>query len=553
MTLEELKTYVVAKNNKINARRVNDERVISAVNAILPRDDLSHTEKLSMIVFNGGDVCKECHNNTLQSISRKNPYVCVECVETIRQQKRKETNILKYGHEHPMKSAAIKTKVSHTNLERYGHANPSQNGEVKEKTRKTNLERYGSTHVGNSAAIRTKITETNLKKYGSSSPLGNKDVITKKDETVLERYGVNNVSQLPHVKQLSKENDPRSLSNREYESRVVEDVNSHYEEYKNSNMSIKEYSEKIGMAHSTMVKLFKKHDLPVFYRSKYQKMQTRFYDRLVEMYPDITIIMNDRSAISPKEIDIYFPDNKLGIEVNGWYWHSEDNTKVNKRHIEKFKLAKDRGIQLLQFWDHEIDLQENIVFSIIRSKLGQNEDKVYARKTQIVELDNNTYKAFCNENHLQGSGIAKYRYGLMYNGRILSVMSFSKSRYTKECDYEMVRYCNTKGTTVVGGASKLFKYFIKHLGGSIVSYADARISDGNLYESLGFDFKHHSQPNYFYIKEYGNLESRVKYQKHKLEAVLNIYDPLLSEKQNMLNNKFRILYDAGNLVYIYAP
>jgi hypothetical protein len=57
-------------------------------------------------------------------------------------------------------------------------------------------------------------------------------------------------------------------------------------------------------------------------------------------------------------------------------------------------------------------------------------------------------------------------------------------------------------------------------------------------------------PNYFYIaKNQVRLESRNKYQKHKLVALLEDYDANLTESQNMFNNSYRRLWDCGNVVF----
>ena len=46
-----------------------------------------------------------------------------------------------------------------------------------------------------------------------------------------------------------------------------------------------------------------------------------------------------------KEIDIYLPDEKVGIEYNGLYWHSEKFKDINY-HYDKYKFFKDNGINL---------------------------------------------------------------------------------------------------------------------------------------------------------------------------------------------------------------
>lgn len=60
---------------------------------------------------------------------------------------------------------------------------------------------------------------------------------------------------------------------------------------------------------------------------------------------------------------------------------------------------------------------------------------------------------------------------------------------------------------------------------------------------------HTTPPNYFYFKGL-NLESRVKYQKHKLKKLLKQFDDTKTETSNMFQNNFRKIFDAGNKTYI---
>ena len=132
-------------------------------------------------------------------------------------------------------------------------------------------------------------------------------------------------------------------------------------------------------------------------------------------------------------------------------------------------------------------------------------------------------------------------------------MTFSKPRFNKNYDYELIRFCNKLNTSVIGSASKLFNYFIKNYNPkSIISYANRRFSNGSIYETLGFKFLRKTEPNYFYFKRnVGILMSRNQFQKHKLKDKLDIYNPELSEQENMFNNDYRRIYDCGNLVYEY--
>ena len=157
---------------------------------------------------------------------------------------------------------------------------------------------------------------------------------------------------------------------------------------------------------------------------------------------------------------------------------------------------------------------------------------------------------FLFENHIQGKCPSSIKLGLFYNDEIVSLMTFGKSRHfigNGKTEWELLRFCNKMDTRVVGGASKLLKHFIKTYNpNEIVSYADKRWSDGNLYEVLGFQKYNESKPNYFYIVN-GKREYRFNYRKSIL--VKQGYDPNKTEKQIMEERGIPRIYDCGCLCY----
>ena len=192
---------------------------------------------------------------------------------------------------------------------------------------------------------------------------------------------------------------------------------------------------------------------------------------------------------------------------------------------------------------------------MISNKLKLN-TKIYARKCQIKELKYNQVKDFLIENHLQGACTSKINLGLFYNDELVEVMTFSKPRFNRNYDYELLRLCSKRYISIIGGASKLFKYFItNHSGCSVISYANRRFSNGNIYRQLGFKELKASNPNYFYCK--GDIIlTRYQCQKHKLKdlynkGILNEYDSELTEFEIMERNLYFRLYDCGNLVFEY--
>jgi hypothetical protein len=264
-------------------------------------------------------------------------------------------------------------------------------------------------------------------------------------------------------------------------------------------------------------------------------------------------IVRNKKLLNNKEIDIFLPDYNVGIEFNGLYWHSE--LFVNKNyHLEKLIESEKKGISLIQIFEDEWINKKEIVKSIILNKLMINKEIIYARKTSIIKLDYNIEKEFLNKNHIQGFVNSKYSYGLLYNGQLVSVMSFSSNRRSlgsvkKENEYELLRFSNKLNTIVIGGASKLFNFFLKEIKPiKVISYSDKRYFNGKIYETLNMDFIGNTKINYWYIKG-KNRYHRFKFRKDVL--VKNGYDQTKTERQIMMENKYYRIYDCGNKKFEY--
>jgi hypothetical protein len=116
-----------------------------------------------------------------------------------------------------------------------------------------------------------------------------------------------------------------------------------------------------------------------------------------------------------------------------------------------------------------------------------------------------------------------------------------------------MRFCNDLNTVVIGGASKLFSYFINNYKyKQIVSYSDRRYFNGDIYNTLGFKFTGFTPVNYYYIvNKYKDLRHRMSFQKHKLSKLLKEYNSDLSEWENMKNNGYDRIWDCGNSKFLY--
>ena len=467
--------------------------------------------------------------------------------------KRKQTCLKKYGVENPMQLTKFKDKFKQTCLKKYGINHPIQTKEIKEKIKQTNLERYGSISPFGSKEIREKIKQTCLKKYGVENVIEAKEVQEKIKQTCLEKYGVENPLQLQEI--FKKTYEKRIKNQLEKIKRIGLQLG--YEFLSDNYLNI---STEYAWKHLKCGNEFKTamHQTKTFKSSSYipycpycfphnkSKTETEVYDFIKSIYTE-NIIQHDRKIIAPYELDIVIPDKKITIEFNGTYWHSTQFGVNNTYHLMKTELCESKGYRLIHIFEWEWITKQEIVKEKLKAILGVYDEKVYARKCIIKEIDVKEKNEFLNKYHIQGEDKSKTKLGLFYNNKLVAVMTFGSSRFNKNYNWELIRYATSKH--VIGGAGKLLSYFRKHYPGSIITYADRRFSNGNMYKKLGFKLNNISQPNYWWVKN-NTILSRYQTQKHKLKNILKEnFDPNKSEFLNMSSNGYYQLFDCGNLIY----
>lgn len=266
----------------------------------------------------------------------------------------------------------------------------------------------------------------------------------------------------------------------------------------------------------------------------------------------------NRSILGGKELDIYIEKFNLAIEVNGNYWHSDHILKNKMYHRDKTFSCIEKGIRLLHIWEHDYidDTKRQIIFKKIDSYCNISQEKIRASKCVVRKIDGKLYRDFLNSNHIQGSINSSIRYGMFYENDLVSVMGLGVPRYTNDFEYELLRYCTKNGNRVYGGGSKMFKFVLKDLGDdiSVISYCDMSYGVGKMYMHFGMEYSHTTNPNYMYFKQTSKgfeLVSRYRAQKHKLHNLLESFDDSLTEKENMFQNGYHIIYDSGNTVFVY--
>jgi hypothetical protein len=83
---------------------------------------------------------------------------------------------------------------------------------------------------------------------------------------------------------------------------------------------------------------------------------------------------------------------------------------------------------------------------------------------------------------------------------------FEGRKKMNQNEWNLNRFCNKSGFSVVGGASKLLNFFFEVYNPKrIISYSDKDWSKGSLYERLGFEKIHESNPDYKYLVDFKRI------------------------------------------------
>lgn len=301
---------------------------------------------------------------------------------------------------------------------------------------------------------------------------------------------------------------------------------------------------------------------PKCYSGGYRSSYEREIEEYIRSVSSTSIETNVKGYLGKKEIDIYLPEFKLGIEFNGCYYHSvmggsSDYLKDEFYHQLKFIEAKEKGIHLIQIFDVDWFNKKDKIKSYIKGLISSKE-RIFARKCEIREVSKDLANEFYNRYHLLGmTNSFNYSIGLYYKGYLISVMSFGRPRFGTEFDSELLRYCVRPGYIVVGGAQRLFKRYIKEFNiKSVLSYSDNDYFLGTVYNNLGFEGELCEHPRYFWTKR-GEVE--IKREKARLKYLEKEFPELYKESLNYSNKEDFIMsalgymkvYRSGNFRWVY--
>lgn len=107
----------------------------------------------------------------------------------------------------------------------------------------------------------------------------------------------------------------------------------------------------------------------------------------------------NRKILGPKkELDLYLPEQNLGIEFNGVHWHTELTGKMSNYHNDKYIAAQKAGLQLLQIWEDDWVARKSIIFQRLEQRLSPStaSPKIDTVDTAITEINRTEANLFLN-------------------------------------------------------------------------------------------------------------------------------------------------------------
>jgi hypothetical protein len=391
--------------------------------------------------------------------------------------------------------------------------------------------------------------QTNLEKYGAEHALQNAVVLEKRKQTNLSRYGTDEVLRTSSP---VRQNITADISKIKISSRInsFDGVQPLFDEHEIDGSKKKYKWSCTACSHIFFDNLFCGNipRCPKCFPRTTSRGELEIFKYVSTLLPEREIKQHFR--LQNREIDVYVPDARVGIEFNGIYWHSEKLGTDKNYHLDKKNLCASNSIRLLQFWDYQWETKQEIVKSIISTALGCN-SKIFARKCKIKEISEKESRLFLEENHLAGSARGSFlRLGAFHADELVFVMTFSKSRFSKsekQDTIELLRMCSKKFTTIIGGPTKMLQFFrSQYYSGELISFCDEMAFSGDVYRQLGFNKIDAGKPAAWYFGNDGELKHRMTYQKKRLLHLLGIQESELTEWQLAQQLGLNRVWDCGS-------
>lgn len=255
--------------------------------------------------------------------------------------KSEETCQRKYGARNPLcKDSSLKGEIDKRNLEKYGTTDPGNRPEACEKRKQTNITRFGKEWYTQTNEWVNRVHNTSLKRYGVSHPMKLDEIKEKQRKTIYEHYGVYSPMQNPE--------SVRKLNHHMMEKYGVPWPCM-------TPQCIKAKGTRISKINKSFGKLLEENKILHSYEFPLGRKQFDFhlpsYNILIDINPSYTHTIKEIERFSSVEFDSHLERTKLA-EKNGywlihiWQWDNwNDIIELILNHSEMFYLDKFKHIK----------------------------------------------------------------------------------------------------------------------------------------------------------------------------------------------------------------
>jgi len=435
-------------------------------------------------------ICPTCKTEFHTKTFLPNKYCSLKCVHKSKDvhEKMKETCLKKYGVDNVFKSDWFKDHNQQQNLKRHGVLFNGQVKETKEKISKT----VANHSTEFKQAIKNKVANTNLNKYGVKNVSQIADVKYKISKHKLSISYDKLISKFEHVSLLFNKSEYYGFG--------------HNYDFKCNSCNTMFNLKLHGWSTPTCIKCNPSS-------ISASKAESELIKYIISINQNIKISSNNNNILYPKEIDIWLPEYKTGIEFNGLYWHSTNRHDNPNYHINKTVAMNNMGNRLLHIFEDDWNFKKIAVKNIIRNIISP--DNIEYSRIEIKTINESTLSEFMLLYGLSQYIIADNNIGLMYGKILIGIMSYNINK----TDFNIIHIKTLYSPHTV--LPILIEYINKRTVNRINITLDMSNSDVKLFTDNGFKIGNTYKPKEWFMHNY---KQRIEHRDTLNDNINSIFD-----------------------------
>lgn len=349
-----------------------------------------------------------------------------------------------------------------------------------------------------------------------------------------------------------------------------DEINDIIHKYVNLQLSANIIGRYYNCGNNIILDRLKKQNIEI--RNDKSSLGERAIRKFIQTYIDNDAEGNNKTLISPQEIDIYSDKYKLGFEYNGLIWHSTRYPKgqTNGYHVGKNNACEDIGIKLVHIFEDELTYKEKMVlnqilslfkinkyvpddfdvYSLLDDELPVKEllDKKVINSNDLVHSKTNVFdlKEYITNNSLYyDNNLFDFKdlelYKVEYNNEIVSVIAF-------DIDKQRIDFITINDKYKINNFKSYVKNNILNNYNDIKILIDRRFNSINEYNNIIEII----EPKPYYVRGYRRYNYDLFDYDYLCNNFLNHFEDVddseLSNEEIAYLCKFEKIFDCGYFV-----